>query len=346
MPASQNIVSRQRASAGISLNKTGGGVADALEFPVQLNPRAPMPRLLYSIWSLLKQTATEWAEQGTSRLGAALAFYTIFSIAPLFVIVLAIAGLWFGEEAASRELFSQVSSLVGSEGGEAVQALVSAADKPKTGAWATVIAAVTLFVGATGVFVQLQDALNQVWSVRRKPGPGLPNFIKDRLLSFTLVIGIGFLLLVSLVLSAALAALGNFMAGVLPAQETLWQGINFAISFAVITLLFAMIFKVLPDVTIAWRDVWVGAFITALLFNLGKFLIGLYLGRSTVASAYGAAGSLIIVLLWVYYSAQILFFGAKFTQIYANRYGSHLQPVPGAQRVKLKEVVEPPRPAT
>jgi len=278
--------------------------------------------------------------------GAALAFYTFFAIAPLFVIVLAIAGLAFGREAAHRELFSQVSGLIGSEGGEAIQAVVSAANKPKTGVWATAIAVTTLFVGATGVFVQLQDSLNSVWGVRRVSGRGLRKFIKDRLFSFALILGVGFLLLISLVLSAGLAALGKFMAGLLPAQEIIWQGLNFAISFGVITLLFAMIFKVLPDVKIAWRDVWIGAVITALLFNLGKLLLGLYLGRSSVASAYGAAGSLVIVLLWVYYSAQILFFGAKFTQIYSDRYGSHLKPMPGAEAVTLKEVVsETRRPA-
>lgn len=306
---------------------------------------------------LLKQTAKEWSNQDVPRLGAALSFYTLFAIAPLFVIVLAVAGLWFGEEAARRELFGQVSGLVGSEGGKAIQSLVVAADKPKTGVWATVIAAVTLLVGATSVFVQLQDSLNSVWGVRRKPGGGLRHFIKDRLLSFALIVGIGFLLLVSLVLSAGLSVLGKFMGGLLPAQEVLLQVINFVVSFGVITLLFAMIFKVLPDVKIAWREVWIGAMITALLFNLGKFLLGLYLGRSSVTSAYGAAGSLVIVLLWVYYSAQILFFGAKFTQIYASRYGSRLEPMPGAEAVVLKKVAtnedglptskeNPSRPAT
>ena len=298
-----------------------------------------MPQALKSSQALMKQTLFEWIDLGVSRMGAALAFYTLFAIAPLFVIVLALAGFWFGEEAARRELFSQVSGLVGSEGGEAIQALVSAARKPTTGAWATVIAVVTLFVGATGVFIQLQDALNSIWGVRRKPGRGLRNFLKDRLLSFALVVGIGFLLLVSLILSAGLSALGNFMVGLLPAQATFWQWINFGVSFGVITLLFAMIFKVLPDVKIAWRDVWIGALLTALLFNLGKYLLGLYLGWSSVTSAYGAAGSLVIVLLWVYYSAQILFFGAKFTQIYSSRYGSHFEPAPGAEAVTSKEVV-------
>jgi len=256
--------------------------------------------------------------------------------------VLAVAGLWFGEEAARRELFIQVSGLVGNEGGEAIQALVSAAHKPKAGAWAAVIGVVVLFVGATGVFVELQDALNHVWGVRRKPGRGLRNIIRDRFLSMALIVGIGFLLLVSLVLSAVLSAFGKFMVGLLPAQEAIWQGINFVISFGVITLLFAMIFKVLPDVKIAWRDVWIGAMITAFLFNLGKFFLGLYLGRSSVTSAYGAAGSLVVVLLWVYYSAQILFFGAKFTQVYSNRHGSTLEPVPGAEAVTLREVATQP----
>jgi membrane protein len=305
-----------------------------------------MPKFITPTFALVKHTATEWIDQGLSRMGAALAFYTLFAIAPLFIIVLAIAGLWFGEAAARRELFSQVSGLVGSEGGDAIQALISAANRPKTGAWATVIAVVTLFVGATGVFVQLQDALNSIWGVRRAPGRGLRNFIKDRLLSFALIVGIGFLLLVSLVLSAGLSALGKYMGGLLPVQETLWQGINFVVSFGVITLLFAMIFKLLPDVKIAWRDVWIGAMLTALLFNLGKFLLGLYLGRSSVTSAYGAAGSLVIVLLWVYYSAQILFFGAKFTQLYASQYSSHLEPAPGTGTVLLEEVVsEPSHPA-
>jgi membrane protein len=302
-----------------------------------------MPRFLRSIFEMLKQTVSEWMDQNMSRLGAALAFYTLFAIAPLFVIVLAIAGLWFGEEEARRELFTQVSGLVGSEGGEAIQALVSAAHQPKTGAWAAIIAVATLFAGATGVFVELQDALNSVWGVRRVSGRGMRNFIKDRLLSFALIAGIGFLLLVSLILSAGLSALGSFMVGLLPAQETIWQAINFVVSFGVITLLFAMIFKVLPDVNIAWRDVWIGAIITALLFNSGKLLFGLYLGRSSVTSVYGAAGSLVVVLLWVYYSAQILFFGAKFTQVYSNRYGSRFEPMPGAEAVTLKEVVSEPR---
>jgi len=291
-----------------------------------------------TLFQLLRETGSAWVEDKVPRLGAALAFYTVFAIAPLFIIVLAIAGFWFGEEAARRELFAQLNGLVGREGGEAIQALIAAADKPKAGMLATCIAVITLFIGATGAFVQLQDALNTVWKVRRIPGRGLRHFIKARLLSFAMILGIGFLLLVSLILSAILAALGKFMSGLIPSQETLWEAINFLVSLGVITLLFAMIFKVLPDVRIAWRNVWVGAFITAMLFNLGKFLLGFYLGRSSVASAYGAAGSLVILLIWVYYSAQIVLMGVEFTKICADRCGSHLRPAKGAEFVTTKEV--------
>jgi membrane protein len=291
-----------------------------------------------SFFSLMKETVRSWNDHRALRLGAALAFYTVFAIAPLFVIVLAIAGFWFGEEAARRQLFDQLYGLVGRQGGEAIQAVVASADRPKAGAWATVIAVFTLFIGSTGVFVQLQDALNTIWQVRRQPGRGLRFFIKDRLLSLAMVLAIGFLLLVSLVVSAGLAALGKFMSGLVPAQEIVWQILNFLLSLGLIGLLFAMIFKVLPDVKIAWREVWMGALLSAILFNVGKFALGLYLGRSSVASAYGAAGSLVIILLWVYYSSQTLFLGAEFTRAYARRFGRPFRPTPGAEFIAVKEV--------
>jgi membrane protein len=299
-----------------------------------------------SLFSLLKETVRSWNEHRALRLGAALAFYTVFAIAPLFLIVLAIAGFWFGEEAARRQLFDQLYGLVGRQGGEAIQAVVASADHPAAGAWATVVAVFTLFVGATGVFVQLQDALNTIWQVRRQPGRGLRFFIKDRLLSFAMVLVIGFLLLVSLVVSAGLAALGKFMSGLIPAQEIIWQIINFLVSLGLIGLLFAMIFKVLPDVKIAWREVWMGALLSAGFFNLGKFFLGLYLGRSSVTSAYGAAGSLIIILLWVYYASQTLFLGAEFTRAYAKRFGRPFQPSPGADFVTVQEIKERKIPAS
>ena len=293
---------------------------------------------LKKAFTFAKTIISAWSDHAAPRMGASVAFYTVFSIAPLFLIVLAIAGFCFGPEAAHKQLFGQIQGLVGSQGAEAIQAIVTAADKPKTGILATIAAVVTLIIGATGVFAELQAALNSIWNVRLKPGAGLRNFIKVRLLSFAMVVVIGFLLLVSLVISAALAALGKYLSGLIPEQEVLWHIVNFLISLGVITVLFALIFKVLPDVKIAWRDVWIGALITALLFDLGKFLIGLYLGRGSFASAYGAFGSLVVVLMWVYYSAQIIFLGAEFTRMYAVEYGSHVQPAPGAQFVEIQEV--------
>jgi membrane protein len=200
--------------------------------------------------------------------------------------------------------------------------LVAAANQPKVGLWATIGALGTLVAGATGVFVELQDALNTIWGVQRKTGQGLRYLIKDRLLSFGMVLAIGFLLLVSLILDAGLSALGAFASSFAPAAHIIWTGINFAASLFVITMLFAVIYKGLPDVDIAWRDVWMGAFVTAILFNVGKFLIGYYLGRSSMVSIYGAAGSFIVLLMWIYYSSQIFFFGAEFTRVYAETTGS------------------------
>jgi len=291
-----------------------------------------------TFFSLLKETFQGWSEHRGLRLGAALAFYTIFAIAPLFVIVLAIAGFAFGEEAARRELFEQLSGLVGERGGEAIEAIVASADRPKAGTWATVLATITLFIGSTGVFVQLQDALNTIWQVRRQPGRGLHRFIRDRLLSFAMVLAIGFLLLTSLIVSAGLAAMGKFMSGLLPAEEIVWKVLNFIISMGLIGVLFAMIFKFLPDVKVSWRDVWLGAALSAIFFNVGKSALGIYLGRSSVVSAYGAAGSLVVVLMWVYYASQTVFLGAEFTRAYAKRVGHAFRPVPGAQFVAVKEV--------
>jgi membrane protein len=284
-------------------------------------------------WSLLRETATDWINDHAPRLGAALAYYTVFSIVPLLVIVIAMIGLVFGQEAAQSYILEQIKSIVGHQSAEAIKEMIQHANKPSTGIVATIIAVATLLLGASGLFGQLQDALNTIWGVERKGGGGIWGMIKDRFLSFMAVLGTGFLLLVSLVLSAALSAIGKWFGGWLPGHEVLLQGLNFLISFAVITGLFAMMFKVLPDARIAWNDVWIGAVMTAFLFTVGKFLIGLYLGKSDVASAYGAAGSLVIVLVWVYYSAQILLFGAEFTQVYANQAGSRIVPAENAVAV-------------
>lgn len=277
------------------------------------------------MWRLLKETVQEWQQDKASRLAAALAYYTVFSLAPLLVLVIAIAGSIFGTESARNQLTSQIQGLVGSSGAEVVTSALENASQPgaNQGVIASAISIALLIFGASGVFVQLQDSLNTIWNVEPKPGQGIVYFIQKRLLSFSMILVIGFLLLVSLVVSTALAAFSGFLNQGLAGLSWL---LNFVISIGLITLLFAAIFKYLPDAKIGWKDVTVGAFITALLFNLGKYLLGLYLGNSSFASTYGAAGSLVVLLAWIYYSAQILFFGAEFTQVYARRFGSRIMP--------------------
>jgi membrane protein len=278
-------------------------------------------------FSLLKATVFEWLDDQAPMLGAALAYYTVFSLAPLLIITIAIAGLIFGADAAQGQIFDQLRGLLGDASGRAMQEIVqSASSEPKAGVVATVIGFVTLLFGASGVFGQLQASLNIIWGVQPKPGRGIIGIIRDRILSFGFILVVGFLLLVSLLLTAAIAFVGRQFGVMVPGMEAVIQLLNSILSLAVITLLFAMMFKILPDAKIAWRDVWTGAFITALLFTIGKFALGFYLGRSGVASSYGAAGSLIVLLLWVYYSSQIVFFGAEFTQVYANRFGSRVTP--------------------
>jgi membrane protein len=286
------------------------------------------PRIL---WHLMKDAAADWSRDRAPRLGAALAYYTVFSLVPFLVVVIAVIGLVFGQEAAQSAILSQITEFVGEQTAAAIKDMIQRADQPSTGLFATAVAVATLLLGASGVFGQLQDALNAVWGVEPKEGRGVWGFIKDRFLSFVAVLGTGFLLLVSLILSSALAAFGKWFGGLLPLPETLLQLMNFALSFLVVTGLFALIFKVLPDAKVAWRDVWIGAALTSALFTIGKFALGLYLGKSNVASAYGAAGSLVLVLLWVYYSAQILLYGAEFTQVYANRIGERIVPAPDAR---------------
>jgi membrane protein len=291
--------------------------------------------------ALLRDTFKEWSEDGATRLAAALAYYTTFSLAPLLVLVIAIAGLVGGQEAAQTQTMAQVEDLLGDEGREFIQEMIATASRPTTGWTATLIGAGTLLFGALGVFGELQNSLNTIWEVKPKPAKGfldgVKRFIVKRLMSFTMVLGIGFLLLASLVISAAVSALGEFIGTRWPLADFWLSLINFVVSFLVITFLFAMIFKFLPEIKIAWKDVWLGAAVTSALFTLGKFLIGLYLGRSQVGTIFGAAGSLAILLIWIYYSAQILFFGAEFTQVYANRYGSKIVPDPGMVKITEHE---------
>jgi membrane protein len=290
---------------------------------------------LKTIGGLFQETFKEWNEDKASRLAAALAYYTIFSLAPLLIIAIAIAGTIFGEEAARGEIVGQIQGLVGKSGAEVIETAIENANKPATGMIASLISIAALLFGATGVFTQLQDALNTIWEVQPKPGRGVMGFIRQNFLSFSMVLGIGFLLLVSLVISAALAAVNTYFSNLLPGFDALWQVANFIIAFGVTTFLFAMIFKFLPNAKITWGDVLIGAAITSLLFSLGRFLLGLYLGNGSFGSTYGAAGSLVVILAWVYYAAQILFFGAEFTQVYARKYGSQI--VPDKDAVALTE---------
>jgi membrane protein len=287
------------------------------------------------IYDNIYSVVTVWMDANASAMGAAVAFYTIFAIAPLFILVLALAGLMFGREAAQHELFGEIQNLIGKSGAQSVQSILAAADQPKANLIATIIGFITLFIGASSVFMQLQQALNAIWNVRIKAG-GLRGFLKYRIVSFVALLGIGFLLLVSLIISAGLDAIDKWIGGIVPAHIFIWHLIDFVASMGIITLLFAMIFKMLPDVRIAWHDVWIGSLITALLFTIGKFLLGAYLGRSSLSSAYGAVGSFVVVLLWVYYSAQILLLGAAFVRVYADRYGSCSRPGADAEFVEKK----------
>jgi membrane protein len=275
-----------------------------------------------SIWELIKQTVSCWSEINAPRLGASLAFYTLLSIAPLLVICISIAGLVYGPKAAQEQIGAQIQGVVGTQSADAIQSLLEHASKPGSGIVAAVVGFFTLLFGASGVFGELRDSLNGVWGVKSAGSSGLKGMITYRFFSFAMVLGIGFLLLVSLILSAAIAALGKFLSGALPIPEAVMHVFSILVSFLAITVLFALLYKVVPDVQIEWRDVIIGAAVTSLLFSIGKFLIGIYLGKASVGSAYGAAGSLVVFIVWVYYSAQIFFVGAEFTRAFTERHGS------------------------
>ncbi|HEV2328457.1 MAG TPA: YihY/virulence factor BrkB family protein [Verrucomicrobiae bacterium] len=382
-----------------------------------------MKRKLKSLYKSVYETSysvvTVWLDANASAMGAAVAFYTIFAIAPLLILVLALAGLLFAHQpkfmggghrnhvpahstydargsfvltnlaagdsykvvfglneqslvnsnqilrasatfealdtnvtlygtthapvtasvvalTAQNELFGEIQKMLGKSGAQSVHSILVAANRPKASLFATIIGFVALFVGSSSVFIQLQQALNAIWQVRLK-STGIRSFLRYRLLSLLTLLGIGFILLVSLVISAVLDAIGKWMSGFVPANFVIWHFIDFAATLGVVTLLFAMIFKMLPDVKIKWRDVWIGSLITALLFTIGKYLLGAYLGRGSLSSAYGAAGSFVVVLMWVYYSAQILLLGAAFVRVYADRYGGHNRPAAGAEFVKREK---------
>lgn len=284
--------------------------------------------------ALLKETYQQWKTDKASRLAAALSYYTIFSIAPLLIIVIAVAGMVFGQDAAEGKIVEQTEEMVGRDGAEIIQTMLENSNNMSSNVLATVIGIVTLIIGATGVFGHLQESLNTIWGVEVIETGGILGMVKKRFFSFTLVIGIGFLLLMSLVISAGISALSKFADDWVPGVDIGTQVINFVLSFGITTFLFGMMFRILPDVEIAWKDVWLGAAMTSLLFTIGKFLIGLYLGQSSAASTYGAAGSLVVLLIWIYYSAQIVLLGAEFTQVYADKYGSTIVPNKNARAVR------------
>ena len=269
-----------------------------------------------------KAAFKNWQDDYATSMGAALSYYTVFSVAPLLIIVIAVAALIFGQDIAHGAIMEQASGLIGENGAKALEAMLESAQKPKQGTFASVLGIIAVIVGATTVFAELETNLNRIWKVEADKRSGLWHFIRTRLLSFGLVLAIGFLLIVSLAVSAAIAIWGKYWSVWFNGMETLLHAANFAISVAVITVLFAIIYKFMPRIQIHWRDVWIGAFVTSLLFSFGKFLIGLYIGKSGVESSYGAAGALVVLLIWVYYSAQIFLLGAEFTKVYAERHGS------------------------
>lgn len=277
--------------------------------------RLRVPHLFQLFWAAIKG----WSKDNVPRLGASLAYYTLFALSPMLIIVIAVAGSVYGPEAVRGQIVGQIDQLIGRQGAEAIQAILQGAHRSPAGTFAVIVGTITLFIAASGAFLELQHALNTIFRVKTDPKKsGIERLLLSRLRSFGLVVSIGFLMLVSLLVSAALAAISERIQRSAFGSPLLLQGLNMLVSLAVMTLLFGLIYRLLPDVRLAWRDVWTGAFSTAVLFSIGKFLIGLYLGQSSVASSYGAAGSIVVLLVWVYYSAQVILLGAEFTRVYAE----------------------------
>lgn len=281
---------------------------------------------LRKISRLFRETFKEWQEDNASRIAAALAYYAVFSISPLLVIAIAIAGTFFGQQTAQDQITEQITALVGEDGVQPVLMALDNISQPEIRGVASLISVGVLLLGASGFFAQLQDALNTVWKVKPQPGQGIWIFVRKRVSSFLMVLAIGLLLILSLILSAVVSTLSKYQADYLPGWAILWENLDFAVSLGLMTFIFGLMFKYVPDAKIAWKDVFVGSVITALLFLFGKFLLGVYLSKGSLGSAYGAAGSLIVLLAWIYYSAQIILFGAEFTQVYTRIYGSKIRP--------------------
>jgi membrane protein len=294
---------------------------------------------LHKIWCLLKETTLEFIDNNSFQKGAALAYYTIFALPPILLIIINATGYFFGEQAVTGEVYYQVKELIGSEGAFAVQRMVESINEITGFNLATVVVVVTLFIAATGVFVSLQDSLNEVWYVRPAPKRGYVKLILDRFLSFGMILAIAILLILSLLANTILVAVGDFLSARFSGWVVyLLRGGNLVTGFVMMTFLFGCIYRFLPDAKIKWRDVWVGALVTAILFNIGREVIGLYLGTSNIGSIYGAAGSVIVILLWVFYTSQIIFFGAVFTFVYSRKYGFNIYPAEYAVRFIRQEV--------
>jgi membrane protein len=305
---------------------------DSKEKPGSRSSKKPQ-----SLWQFAKTVVTQWLEDQPFQLASSLSYYTLFSLAPLLIIAIAVAGLVFGREAAQNQVVETLRGLIGQDSAKAVQDMIqNASNKPKTGVISTILGVVALLFGAGGVVGQLQTSINMIWGVAAKSGQGVWGIIRTRFLSFAMVLAVGFLLLVSLAITAFVAGLSQVMGSLLGGAKVIAHVLELVVSFGLVTVLFAMIYKFLPDVQIRWRDVWIGAALTSVLFTIGKFLIGLYLGTSGVTSIFGAAGSLITVLLWVFYSALIFFLGAEFTQVYATHYGSEVVPADNAKALPLR----------
>ncbi len=293
---------------------------------------------LKNAWTIIRDTATGFGDDKGLKLSASLAYYTVFSLAPLLLLLISLVGIFFGRDAIQGQLFYEINGLLGNEAAAQVQEMVKNMELSNNGTVAVTIGAITLIIGATTVFADIQDSINMIWRVKAKPKRGWVKLIKDRLLSSSLIVGLGFLLIVSLIVNGALKAMNDWLIAYFPdVTVMIFNVINVVVSFAVITILFGIIFKVLPDVNINWKDVRMGAFFTACLFMLGRFLIGFYIETAGAASAYGAAGSLIVILLWVYYTAAILYFGAVFTRVYADFTGLRIRPAQHAVYVEQTE---------
>lgn len=299
----------------------------------------PKPR---SVIGVIKEAASGWLDDNAMRLSAALSYYTVFSLAPLLVLVVSLVGFFWGNQSGvvQEQILGQLRAQIGQDGAAAIASMLQNVERPGSGGtFATILGVVTLLIGATALFGQIQDAINTVWGVKPDPKQGaIWPLIRQRLLSFGMILTVCFVLLVSLVLSAAIEFMTKGLGDAGVVGDLMLQVINLVVGLAIVTVLFALIFRYLPDARVDWRDVWVGAFVTALLFTIGRFLIGLYLGRSSMASTYGAAGSLAVLLVWVYYTAMILLFGAEITQVYATRYGNGVRPTEHAVRVVTQTV--------